>query len=144
MSRSGAMNQIDALLSGITSPAFVAVYRGEPLAISGTPVLAFWIESRRPVAKTLSNVGATTTFAIRAFFRVQTSPDVREESEEDLWDAMYEIDSALMADANLSDNVSDSRLGDATAGYLTMGGATFRTLTVPYEVDILEDVTIAP
>ena len=57
---------------------------------------------------------------------------------------MYEIDSALMADANLSDNVSDSRLGDATAGYLTMGGNTFRTLTVPYEVDILEDVTISP
>jgi len=144
MTRAGAMNQIDSLLSGISSPAFVAVYRGEPLAISGTPVLAFWVESRRAKAVTLSNAGSTTTFAIRAYFRVQTSPDVREEAEEDLWDTMYEIDSALMADANLSDNVSDSRLGDATAGYLTMGGNTFRTLTVPYEVDILEDVTISP
>ena len=139
------MNQIDTRLSTITSPPFVAVYRGEPLAISGTPVLAFWIESRRSIAKTLTNAGSTTTFSIRAYFRVQTSPDVREEAEEDLWDAMYEIDSALMADANLSqDDVSDSRLGDAQTGYVSMGGNTFRTLTVPYEVDILEDVTITP
>ena len=85
------MNQIDSLLSGISSPAFVAVYRGEPLAISGTPVLAFWVESRRAKAVTLSNAGSTTTFAIRAYFRVQTSPDVREEAEEEMEELIRNI-----------------------------------------------------
>ena len=144
MSRSGAIAQIDTLLSTISSPAFVAVLRGEPLAISGTPLLAYWIEGRSPKAVTLTNAGSTTTFSIRAYFRVQTSPDVRESVELELWDTMYEIDAALMGDANLGDNVSDSRLGDGSAGYINMGGNVFRTLTVPYEVDILEDVTITP
>jgi len=40
--------------------------------------------------------------------------------------------------------VSDSRLGPAVGGYVQMSGNTYRTVTVPYEVDILEDVTIAP
>ena len=144
MSRAGAIAQIDTLLSTISSPAFVAVLRGEPLAISGTPILADWIEGRESKAVTLSNAGSMTTFSIRAYFRVQTSPDVRESVELELWDTMYEIDAALMGDANLSDNVSDSRLGEASAGYVTIGGNTFRTLTVPYQVDILEDVTITP
>ena len=144
MSRSGAIAQIDTLLSTISSPAFVAVLRGEPLAISGTPLLAYWIEGRSPTAVTLTNVGSTTTFSIRAYFRVQTSPDVRESVELELWDTMYEIDAALMGDANLGENVSDSRLGDGSAGFINLGGNVFRTLTVPYEVDILEDVTITP
>ena len=41
MSRSGAMDRIDALLGGISDPAFVGVLRGEPLAISGTQCLRF-------------------------------------------------------------------------------------------------------
>ena len=138
------MAQIDTLLSTISSPAFVTVMRGEPLAISGTPLMAYWIEGRNSKAVTLTNAGSTTKFSIRAYFRVQTSPDVRETIEQQLWDTMYEIDKALMGDASLSDNVDDSRLGDASAGYITMSGNTFRTLTIPYEVDIMEDVTIAP
>lgn len=144
MTRAGIMNQIDTRLSTITSPSFVAVYRGEPLSISGTPVMAFWIENRRPMAQTLTNNGSITTFSIRAYFRVQTSPDVRESAEEDLWDAMYEIDSALMGDASLDGNATDTRLLEADAGYVSIGGSTYRTLTVPYEVDILEDVTVTP
>ena len=144
MSRSGAIAQIDTLLSTISSPAFVTVMRGEPLAIAGTPLLAYWIEERTSKAVTLTNAGSTTTFSIRAYFRVQTSTDIRETVELKLWDTMYEIDAALMGDANLGGNVSDSRMGDASAGYITMGGNIFRTITVPYEVDIMEDVTITP
>ena len=42
MSRSGALDRIDALLGTVTDPQFTAVIRGEPLSISGTPVVAFW------------------------------------------------------------------------------------------------------
>ena len=144
MSRSGAIARIDTLLSTITDPAFVAVYRGEPMAVSGTPLLAYWIEGRENTAVTLSNAGSTTRFSIRAYFRVQTSTDVRETIELELWDTMYEIDSVLRGDSNLNGECSDTRLGSADCGYVTVGGSVFRTVTVPYEVDILEDVTIAP
>jgi hypothetical protein len=144
MTRSGAIARIDALLSTITDPPFVAVYRGEPLAIAGTPLLAYWIESRENTAVTLTNAGSTTTFTIRAYFRLQVSPDVRETQELDIWNTMYEIEAALLGDANLSDNVSDSRVGNQIGGYVSMGGDTFRTITMPYQVDILEDVTITP
>lgn len=95
MSRSGAIDRIDALLATVSDPAFTAVVRGEPLAIAGSPLLAFWLTSRRETAETLSNVGSTTTFTIRAYFRMQSSQDVRESLELDIWDAIYNIGSAL-------------------------------------------------
>jgi hypothetical protein len=114
LSRSGALAQIDTLLAAISDPAFVAVYRGEPLAISGTPVL-----------------------------RMQDSPDVRESIEEAVWDAMVKIDTQLRSDANLGGNVTDSSVGAATVGYTNMSGGVFRTVTVPYEMELLGEVTIA-
>ena len=144
MSRSGAIDRIDALLATVSDPAFTAVVRGEPLAIAGSPLLAFWLTSRRETAETLSNVGSTTTFTIRAYFRMQSSQDVRESLELDIWDALYNIGSALRGDADLAGHCSDSSVGDATTGFVSMGGLTFRTVTIPFEVDILEETTITP
>ena len=144
MSRSGAIDRIDALLATVSDPAFTAVVRGEPLAIAGSPLLAFWLTSRRETAETLSNVGSTTTFTIRAYFRMQSSQDVRESLELDIWDAIYNIGSALRGDADLAGHCSDSRVGAATTGFVSMGGLTFRTVTIPFEVDILEETTITP
>ena len=101
MSRSGALAQIDTLLAAISDPAFVAVYRGEPLAISGTPVLAFWVTGRRNDFETLGDIGSRTTVMVRAYFRMQDSPDVRESIELAVWDAMVQIDTQLRSDADL-------------------------------------------
>ena len=144
MSRSGAIDRIDALLATVSDPAFVSVVRGEPLALAGTPVLAFWVTSRVNTAITLTNSGSTTTFTIRAFFRMQSSQDVRESLELDVWDAIVNINSALSGDANLAGHCSDSRLGNATTGYIDLGGIAFKSLTIPFEVDILEETTITP
>ena len=144
MSRSGALAQIDTLLSAISDPAFVAVYRGEPLAISGTPVLAFWLTGRREAFETLGDVGSVVTATIRAYFRMQDSPDVRESIELAVWDAMYQIDSQLRSDADLGGNVTDSSVGAATVGYQNMSGGVFRTVSVPYEMELLGEVTITP
>ena len=100
MSRSGALAQIDTLLAAISDPAFVAVYRGEPLAISGTPVLAFWLTGRRDDFETLGDIGSRVSVTVRAYFRMQDSADVRESIEEEVWDAMYQIDSQLRSDAD--------------------------------------------
>ena len=144
MSRSGAMDRIDVLLATVSDLAFVTVVRAEPMAISGTPLLAYWISSRVATAITLSNAGSTVTFTIRAFFRLQSSKDVREFIELDLWDAMVNIATALRSDADLAGNCSDSRIGNATTGFVNMGGVSFRSVTIPFEVDILEEVTITP
>ena len=144
MSRSGALAQIDTLLSAISDPAFVAVYRGEPLAISGSPVLAFWLTGRREAFETLGDVGSVVTATIRAYFRMQDSADVRESIEEEVWDAMYQIDSQLRSDADLGGNVTDSSVGAATVGYQNMSGGVFRTVSIPYEMEIMGEVTIGP
>ena len=144
MSRSGALSQIDTLLSTISDPAFVAVYRGEPLAIAGSPVLAYWLTGRIAAFETLGDIGSRVSVMVRAYFRMQDSPDVRESIEEAVWDAMYQIDANLRSDANLGGNVTDSSVGPATIGYVNMGGGVFRTVSVPFEMELMGEVTITP
>jgi hypothetical protein len=144
MSRSGAIDRIDTLLSTITDPAFVAVMRGEPLAIAGTPLLAFWVAGRTITGETMTRDGSITNFSIRAYFRMQSSANVRESLELDVWDAMYNIHDVLAADTELSGNCTYSQVGDAQAGYQEISGTAFRTVSIPFEVEILDDVTVAP
>ena len=144
MSRSGAIAQIDTLLSTISDPAFVAVYRGEPLAIAGSPVLAYWMTGRTNAFETLGDIGSRVAVMVRAYFRMQDSPDVRESIELAVWDAMYQIDVKLRSDADLGGNVTDSNVGAATIGYTTMSGGVFRTVSVPFEMELMGEVTITP
>jgi len=144
LTRAGALDRIDVLLSTITDPPFTAVVRAEPLALAGTPVLAFWVQSRTPGWETLTNIGSTTTIMVRAYFRVQASADVRESVELELWDAMVEVDTKLRSDANLAGNCTDSTVGAATVATMDMGGSYYRTATIPFEIQIYGDVTISP
>ena len=144
MTRAGALDRIDVLLSTITDPAFVAVVRAEPLALAGTPILAFWVQSRTPGWQTLSDIGSTTTITVRAYFRMQPSTDVRETIEAQVWDAMVEIETKLRSDANLDGNVTDSVVGSAQVQYLTIDASVYRVVTVPFDVQIYEEITITP
>ena len=144
MTRSGSLDRIDALLSGITDPKFTAVIRAEPLAISGTPVLAYWMQSRSNDWRTLNNIGSITTVLIRGYFRLIESTNVRESVEADLWDAAYQIDTVLRSDANLADNCTDSNVGSATFSTEPVGNALYRAVSVPFEIMIYEDVSITP
>ena len=144
MSRSGALDRIDVLLSTITDPAFVAVIRAEPLALSGTPILAYWVQARTNGWQTLSDIGSTTTIMVRAYFRLQASADVRESIELELWDSMVEVDTKLRSDANLAGNCTDSTVGSATVATLDMGGALYRTATIPFDIQLYEEVSIVP
>lgn len=144
MTRAGALDRMDVLLSTITDPPFTAVVRAEPLALAGTPVLAFWVQSRTPGWQTLGNIGSTTTIMVRAYFRMQASADVRESIELQVWDAMVQIETKLRSDADLAGNVTDSSVGPAQVQYLTIDGAVFRVVTVPFEIQIYEEITITP
>jgi hypothetical protein len=138
------LDRIDVLLSTITDPAFTAVIRAEPLALSGTPVLAYWVQGRTNGWQTLSDIGSTTTIMVRAYFRLQASADVRESIELELWDSMTEVDTVLRGDANLDGNCTDSTVGSATVSTIDMGGALYRTATIPFDIQIYEEVTITP
>ena len=144
MSRSGALSRIDALLSEISDPAFTSVLRGEPLAISGSPLLAYWITGRTNDYETLGDIGSRTSILIRAYFRMQDSQDVRETLEEEVWDTIVQVDSKLSSDADLAGNGTDSSVGSATVGYISMGGGVFRAVSIPFEMQIYGEVTITP
>ena len=75
---------------------------------------------------------------------MQVSSSVRENIELDLWDAAVNIDTALRGDATLDNNVNDSSVGAIATGYTDIGGVAYRTLDVPFNVEILGEVPIAP
>ena len=75
---------------------------------------------------------------------MQDSQDVRESIEEEVWDTMVQVDTKLRSDANLGGNVTDSSVGAATVGYINMSGGVFRAVSIPFEMEILGEVTITP
>lgn len=144
MSRSGAIDRIDALLGSVTNPTFGAVLRGEPMAIAQTPTVAFWMTGREVDFLTLNDVSSLTEFTIRAYWRLQMSRDIREDIELEVWDATVNIDSALRGDSDLAGNVADIDIGSASTGYTDIGGVAYRTLDIPLSVQIMSEITITP
>ena len=144
MSRSGALDRIDVLLGTVSDPAFTAVLRGEPMAIGGSPVCAFWVAGRQVDFLTLSDVSSLTDITIRAYFRMQISQDIREDLELDIWDAIVNMDTALRGDSDLAGNVTDMQIGEATTGFTEIGGLAFRTVEIPITLQIMGEVTITP
>lgn len=143
MSRSGVLDRIDALLGTVSDPQFVSVIRGEPLSISGTPSVAFWITGRTVRELTLADASSNTEIMIRAYFRMQQSQDVRESLELNIWDAIVNIDTALRSDSDLAGNASDIEIGDASTGYTEIGGVAYRTVDIALSILLLGEVPIS-
>lgn len=144
MSRAGVITAIDTALSSVTNPTFTMVYIGEPLSVPTTPMASFWLSQHREDFTTLGDSSTVAEFTIRCYWRVQSSPDVRETIEAEMWDAVVGIKTALRADSALGGNAADSRPGDATFGYIEIGGNVFRVVTIPFDVNIYAESTITP
>jgi len=144
VTRAGVISTIDTRLSAVSSPAFSAVYVGEPLSIAGTPACAFWLSGVSQDFTTLGDASTVADFTIRAYWRMQTSADIREDIELDIWNAVSGILSGLRGDAALGGNCTDSDPGDATTGYLELGGVLYRQATIPFSVDLFGSETITP
>ena len=144
MSRAGVLSTIDSLISGVSSPTFTAVYQGEPLQVPTTPIAAFWISSQSEDFQTLGDASTTLELMIQCYWRQQLSPNVRESIELEIYDAIVSIKTALRGDSNLSGNCTDSRPGTATVGIQVVGGTPFRTLSIPFVVDVDGEETITP
>ena len=143
MSRAGAITAIETALGTVTTPTFVATYIGEPLSVPVSPMVAFWLTSHAEDFTTLGDSSTIAEFTIRCYWRMQTSPDMRESVEAEMWDAIVGIKTALRADSNLTGNATDSRPGDATCGYIEIGGLVFRQATIPFMVNIYGESPIA-
>ncbi len=144
MSRSGAITAIEDALATVTTPTFVASYIGEPLSVPATPMVAFWVSGQREDFSTLGDSSTVADFTVRCYWRMQSSPDMRESIEAEIWDAIVGIKTALRADSSLGGNAADSRPGNATTGYIEIGGLVFRQITIPFEVNIYGESTIVP
>ena len=144
MSRAGVLSTIDSLISGVSSPTFTAVYQGEPLQVPTTPIAAFWISSQSEDFQTLGDASTTLELMIQCYWRQQLSPNVRESIELEIYDAIVSIKTALRGDSNLSGNCTDSRPGTATVGIQVVGGTPFRTLSIPFFVDVYGEEAISP
>ena len=57
---------------------------------------------------------------------------------------MVEVDTKLRSDANLAGNCTDSTVGAATVATIDMGSNLYRTATIPFDIQIYEEVTITP
>ena len=144
MSRAGVLNTVDSLLSGVSSPSFVAVYQGEPLSIPTTPIAAFWVTSQTEDFQTLTDASTTLELTIQCYWRQQLSPTLRESIELEIYDAIVCIKTALRGDSELSGNCQNSTPGDASVSIEVIGGTPFRVLTIPYFVDVYAEEPIAP
>ena len=144
MSRAGVLSTIDSLISGVSAPTFTAVYQGAPVQVPTTPIAAFWISSQSEDFQTLGDASTTLELMIQCYWRQQLSPNVRESIELEIYDAIVSIKTALRGDSNLSGNCTDSRPGTATVGIQVVGGTPFRTLSIPFFVDVYGEETITP
>jgi hypothetical protein len=144
MTRAGVLSTVDSLISGVTSPTFTAVYQGEPLQVPTTPIAAFWVTAQTEDFQTLGDASTTLELTIRAYWRQQLSPNVRESIELEIYDAIVGIKTALRGDSNLSGNCTDSRPGTASVGIEVVGGSPFRSLTIPFFVDVYGEELITP
>ena len=144
MTTSGVLSTIDGILSAVTSPTFTAVYQGEPLSIPTTPIAAFWLTGHREDFTTLSDASTVAEFMIRCYWRLQTSADVRETVEVEMWNAIIAVKAGLRGDSALSGNAADSRPGDAQTGYIELGGNVYRHASIPFTVNIYSEATITP
>lgn len=144
MSRAGVITAIDEAINSVQTPTFPMVYIGEPLSVPTTPMAAFWLSQHSEDFTTLGDSSTVAEFTIRCYWRMQTSADVRETIEAEMWDAVVGIKTALRADSALGGNAADSRPGDATFGYIEIGGNVFRIVTIPFEVHIYAESVIEP
>jgi hypothetical protein len=144
VSRAGVITAIESALGTVTNPAFTMTYIGEPLSVPTTPMAAFWLSQHREDFTTLGDSSTVAEFTIRAYWRMQASPNMRETIEAEMWDAVVGIKTALRADSALGGNATDSRPGDASFGYIEIGGAVFRIATIPFEVNIYGESPITP
>lgn len=144
MTRAGVITSIQDAIGNVSTPVFAAVYVGEPLSIPTVPCAAFWLTNHREDFETLGDSSTTAEFVIRLYWRMQTSANVRETVEAEMWDAVVAVKTELRGDSNLGGNATDSKPGDASFGYLEISGNVYRTATIPLNVYMYGESDIDP
>jgi len=134
MTRAGILDAIDTALGTVTTPEFPVIVRGEPLSIPTTPTVSFWLTQHEEDFETLADASVTVEFTIRCYWRMQSTPTIKENLELEVFDAINNIKQALRSNSNLSGNCDDSRPGFAATGYVDMSGMTFKTADIPFFV----------
>lgn len=146
--------RLGAILQGIATPSFNAVYPGEPLGLPvGDRYAAFWYLGRgigtRSGESTLSNAMITEQWHIECWWLRQPERASFEAWEVEIADADQGIQTAIRADSQLGGACSDSWVTDSNVGYKSFPlgpqpNALYRSLAMQLNLEDLEGEAINP
>tara|TARA_R110000824_G_scaffold53298_1_gene147656 strand:- start:274 stop:720 length:447 start_codon:yes stop_codon:yes gene_type:complete len=146
MSRSGALDQVDTLLSSVSgiSPSFVAVSRGEPLNIPALPWCAFWVSGLSVIEEmtTLGDESTITEITVRSYHPASLEPGTNEKVTLEVWNAIAGIRSALLGDADLGGNAAQIHISNADVMNVEINGNWFVQTNQNLDVWLLGDTTV--
>lgn len=145
MTRQGALDRIEALLAGVTTPRAVVVMMAEPLSIPVSPLYACWYAGETEEGfSTFGDYNPTEELVIGAYWKVEASNQTRESLEAEIWGASRAIQAAIRGDSNLSTHVTEARFGYARVGWTKIGEVSYRSLRIPLYLRMYEQDTITP
>jgi hypothetical protein len=121
----------------------VDVAAGEPGVPTGR-IARYWYEgdgvpARMGGQRTLTDQMTGERVTIRLYWPVSTrDKKIAAALEADVQAAARAVKHALIGDAQLGGNCTDSEVGDADAGWLLLDSSTRRTLSVPLTLDFVD------
>lgn len=108
--RTVATARIQALLEGITDPAFVDVLQGEPLGLPpGGPYACWWYAGDQDAnvgRATLGNVMVDEVFHIAVYWPRVVERDQLPSHEADIWAVSRKVQAAFVGDSTLNDTTT--------------------------------------
>ena len=146
MTRSGALDRIDALLvAASVSPSFVAVSRGDPLSVPALPWASYYLQSQREIEefRTLSDASTMSTITINTWHPAALDPQVNSDVVTDVWECIAAIRTSIMGDSDLNGNVTDLFMNTSQVSNFELNGSWFVRTETMLELEILGDTAIA-
>lgn len=143
MTWDGAISAIEAHIAA-AAPAY-ASRAGETIPASIS--VAWWYEGSGDnplIAETLTDHSFAENVSVRIYWPVATrDPGPSRALENEARTITRALIGRLEGDRSLGENVTDTTIGDATAGWLDLGGASFRVVTIPLSLGFTEAEPIA-
>lgn len=148
--RAKCWGRISQLLSDVAAPHPFQIEPGGLSRMGADRAIAFWFEGESEKAKTMGNVMVTHKVAIKCYWRIPKTDDVRARTalELEIWDTTRAIQEAFHADSDLAETVTRldfgmaQRLGDVQVGTGVEAG-DYMVLDLPLFIQELEAEEVA-
>ena len=144
MSWSGA---ITVLKTHMAASGTAFAQRGGEPGVPATKTAAWYYTGSGDnplIAETLTDHAYAENVDVRFYWPVATRDAIpSEELEHEVQDTTRDFIALLEADRSLGENVTDTAIGEATAGWLDLAGGAFRIVTIPLSLGFTDTEPIA-